>query len=94
MGSTALLFFQGLALGTAVSVLNHLLTSRALSRWGGMPPEKAKPRVLGVYIFRYMMNFITLFLVYKNLPVLVGAAAGLTAVKNVMAVRYLLKRRG
>ncbi|HHX95498.1 MAG TPA: hypothetical protein GX691_06755 [Clostridia bacterium] len=86
-------FLKGLAFGTSVSIFNYYLTVRLLSNWGGSV-HKGKSRVTVVFIIRYALNFLTLFLVYKNVPMLVGAAIGLTMVKNVLFFKYLIKRRG
>jgi hypothetical protein len=85
---------KGLLLGTSISALNHFLTLRVLGDWGKVSSHKAKGRVTGVLFLRYFLNFATLFLVYKNVPMLVGAAFGLTMVKNILFFKYLIKRKG
>lgn len=87
-------FAKGLLMGIFVSALNHFLTVRALGKWEGSIPSPAKGKVLGVYILRYALNFLTLFLFYKNVPALIGAALGLTTVKNILFIKHLIKRKG
>jgi len=85
---------KGLLFGTAVSAFNHFLTLRILSHWGEESAHRTRGRVAAVYFMRYLINFAVLFLVYKNVPVLVGTAIGLTMVKNILVVKYLIKRKG
>lgn len=87
-------FIKGLLFGTAVSAFNHFLTLRILRHWGEEGTHKTRGRVAAVYFMRYLINFAVLFLVYKNVPVLVGTAIGLTMVKNILIVKYLIKRKG
>lgn len=87
-------FIEGLIFGTAVSAINYFLTLRILENWGRTSQNKTKSRVTAVFFVRYALNFLTLFLVYKNVPMLVGAAIGLTMVKNILVVKNLIKRKG
>ena len=85
-------FIKGLIFGTSVSAFNYFLTLRILGDFG--QKHKAKGRLAAVFFVRYALNFLTLFLVYKNVPMLVGAAVGLTMVKNILFIKYLIKRKG
>jgi hypothetical protein len=86
---------KGLLLGTAVSAFNYFITLRALENWGeiGSRKAKAKGRTSLVFLVRYSLNFAALFLVYKNVPMLIGTGIGLTMVKNILFFKYLIKRK-
>ncbi|NLO89360.1 MAG: hypothetical protein GX088_03400 [Clostridia bacterium] len=87
-------FIKGLVFGTAVGVLNNYITVRAAYPKEELTSEKAKRRLGGAYIFRYIINFVALFLVYKNIPMLLGTALGLAVIKNIILISYILKRKG
>ena len=84
-------FLEGLALGMAVSIVNHLLTLLVLYR---SPPGKIKSRLFGVYVLRHALNILTLFLVYKDFYVLIGAGLGLVSVKSYLFIKFLVKGKG
>ncbi|MBC7342388.1 MAG: hypothetical protein H5U02_08040 [Clostridia bacterium] len=84
----------GLVFGTSVSVINHIFITWLLRRIDFSKADQAKGKVLGGYAVRYAVNFLALLAVYHNLPVLMGTGLGLTMMKNVLAVRYLLAKGG
>lgn len=84
---------QGLALGIAVSAINYLLLVQGEKKAESLPPEKGKNIVLQRYAIRYILNVLALFLVYKNAPMLIATAIGLTFNKNVLFFKYLFKKR-
>ena len=79
----------GLAFGLAVSSLNHLILMRGLKKGEGQEPPKSKNIILKRYGIRYILNIAALFLVYKNTPMLIATAIGLTLSKNLLFLRYL-----
>jgi len=87
-------FLKGLLFGTAVGVLNNFISIKAAFPKKSLNNEKTKRRLAGAYVLRYLINFSALFLVYKNIPVLMGTALGLTVVKNIILICYIYKRKG
>jgi ABC-type Fe3+-siderophore transport system permease subunit len=83
---------QGLAFGIAVSALNYLILLRGQKKAETLPPEKGKNIVLSRYAVRYILNVLALFLVYKNPPMLIATAIGLTFNKNILFFKYLFKK--
>lgn len=83
---------KGLLLGMAVSAFNNLLAVRVLgkAKAGG---SKAKIRIGAVFFFRFLVNFLTLFLVYKNPPMLIGTGFGLVVVTHLIVFKNY-KRKG
>lgn len=86
-------FLKGFAFGTAVSILNYFLLLLALRKWEQLDSKKFKIRIAAGYMLRLALNFLTLFLVYKNPPMLLGAGFGLTVMKNVMIIKNI-RRKG
>jgi len=82
----------GLAFGIAVSVLNHLILLQGQKAAKDMPPAKAKNTILLRYGIRYLLNLAAMFLVYKNPAMLIATAIGLTANKNFLFIKHLLKK--
>ena len=65
----------GFVWGLSVSLFNNFWTARALKN------PKSSTAVL-FFTCRQLINVLAMFLVYKNLPMLIGTALGLLAVKN------------
>lgn len=84
----------GFIFGTSISVINHIFISWWLKRIDFSKADQAKGKVLGGYAVRYGINFLALLTVYHDWPVLIGTGLGLTMMKNVLAVRYLLAKGG
>ncbi|PKM90131.1 MAG: hypothetical protein CVU87_03255 [Firmicutes bacterium HGW-Firmicutes-12] len=82
----------GLAFGIAVSALNYFILLQGQKKAETMPPGKGKNIVLMRYATRYIINLVTLFLVYKNTPMLIATAIGLTFNKNFLFIKYLFKK--
>lgn len=83
---------KGLAFGIGVALLNHLILVRGERRAEDMPPEKGKNVIMIRYGIRYFLDFLALFLVYKDAPMLIGTAIGLTMNKNFLFFKYLFKK--
>lgn len=81
----------GFLLGLAVSGLNHLILRRGLQISANLPAEKGKNIIMFRYGLRLILDFLALFAVYKNVPMLIGTAFGLTAIKNGLFIKYLFK---
>lgn len=82
----------GLAFGAAVSAFNYVILLQGQKKAETMPAEKGKNIVLARYAVRYVINIVALFLVYKNAPMLIATALGLTFNKNMLFVKYLFKK--
>lgn len=72
----------GFIWGLAVSAFNNFWTWKALNNVGGFFSRL-------VFIFRQGINLLAMFLVYKNLYMLIGTAVGLLAIKNVILLKNL-----
>jgi hypothetical protein len=83
---------QGLAFGIAVSALNYFILLQGQKKAETMPTDKGKNVILMRYATRYIINIVALFLVYKNAPMLIATAIGLTFNKNFLFVKYLFKK--
>jgi len=79
----------GLLFGIGVSVLNHFILKQGINKAANLPPEKGKSVIMIRYGIRYIFNILALFLVYKNTPMLIATAIGLTANKNYLFLKYL-----
>lgn len=84
--------FKGLLLGVAVSTVNNVLAAWTLGK-AKAGDSKAKVRIGVVFFLRFLANFFTLFLVYKNPPMLIGAGFGLVAVTHLIVLKNF-KRKG
>lgn len=83
---------KGLAFGILVAAFNHWLLLRGEKKAEGMAPEKGRNVILARYGIRYIIDVLALFLVYKDAPMLIGTAIGLTFNKNILFVKYLIKK--
>ena len=72
----------GFVWGLAVSLFYNFLTWRALTKPGNILNTL-------VFVLRQVLNVLAMFLVYKNLAMLIGTALGLLAVKNYIFVKNL-----
>lgn len=72
----------GFTWGFLVSLFNNFWTKRALYN------PKNKTAVV-FFILRQAINVLAMFLVYRNLPMLIGTALGLLAVKNYILIKCL-----
>ena len=70
----------GFVWGLAVSLFNNFWTVRALKN-----PKSGTAVVF--FTCRQLINVLAMFAVYKNLPMLIGTALGLLAVKNYILLR-------
>lgn len=84
----------GLLWGTAVSIGNHLYLQWTIKKNEHRSPDQGMLAVANCYITRYFINILAMFLVYRNMWMLVGTAVGLTVMKNVTIVReYIASRK-
>lgn len=79
----------GLVLGVAVSVLNHFILQQGVRKAAAVAGSKGTSIIMLRYGIRYLLNILALFIVYKNIPMLIATAIGLTANKNYIFVKYL-----
>ncbi|MDK2822303.1 MAG: hypothetical protein PWQ67_1888 [Clostridia bacterium] len=84
----------GFCLGLAVSIINYQLALRAYNKLSTDASEKFKKKFTTRLIIRYILNFVVLFLVHKNVPMLIATAFGLTMVKNYLLLQYTLGKKG
>jgi hypothetical protein len=84
----------GLAFGLLVSAFNHFLLIQGMRQAQNLPEHKAKNLITLRYGIRYVLNIAALFLVHKNMPMLVATALGLTASKNILFLRHLFGNFG
>jgi len=84
----------GFGLGLAGSVLNHWLMIRAYKNSGTNPAKDSKKRFAGGFLLRQFINILILFLVRKDMWMLISAAIGLTMVKNYILILYTLGKKG
>jgi len=73
----------GFVWGLAVSLFNNYWTWRAFTN------PKKKKNVL-IFSLRQGINVLAMFLVYKNLAMLIGTALGLLAIKNYILVKNMM----
>lgn len=82
----------GFIWGLAVSLFNNFWTNKAFSN--------PKPTAMAMFLFaaRWSINVLAMFLVYKNLAMLIGTAMGLVAIKNYILLKeigmLIHKRKG
>jgi hypothetical protein len=58
------------------------------------PPEQGMLAVSNCYIIRYFVNIFAMFLVYRNMWMLVGTGLGLTVMKHVTVIReYIASKK-
>lgn len=86
-------FLEGFFLGTAVGAFNYFMTVFALGNLEKTSGQKAKVRIGAVFFLRYVLNFLTLFLVYKHVPMLIGAGLALAAMTHIMVIKNI-RRKG
>lgn len=84
--------FLGLIWGAAVSVSYYGLMQWDVKRSSDLP-EQCVRKVINWQIVKYFINLMSMFVVYKNLWMLVGTGFGLTAMKNILVVRELCHYR-
>lgn len=82
----------GFIWGVAVSLFNNFWTARALA-----DPKNGKAVIF--FVCRQGINLLAMLLVFKNVPMLIGTALGLVAVKNYILIQCLFdmkkqKRKG
>lgn len=86
MASVLLPVLLGFIWGLSVSLFNNFWASKALSHAGS---KKATI----FFVCRQGINVLAMFLVYKNIPMLIGTALGLLAVKNYILIKCLANMR-
>lgn len=84
----------GFCFGLAISVFNHILVVIAVKKTEGQSESKIKNAVMSRYLLRYFTNIAALFVVYKNPPMLIATALGLTMVKNYLFIKQILGKKG
>ncbi|MGI6685653.1 MAG: ATP synthase subunit I [Bacillota bacterium] len=85
----------GVIFGSAVGILNHWLVWSALKQSEQLSPAKARNKVMGRYLIRYAINFITLatYLWHKDTYILIGTALGLSLMGKFLAVKYSILKK-
>lgn len=90
-----LFFFAGLIYGGAVAFLGHKIIHGAVMR--ATPTNDREVRLLQRRItvrwwLRFFIDIAALFVLYKILPMLLGAALGIIIFQNVLIVKYIKKK--
>ena len=82
--------FIGLFFGSTVGIFNHWLVWSAFKKSDRLPPAKARNKLMGRYLIRYAVNFLTLatYFWHRDTFILVGTAVGLTLMGKILAVKY------
>jgi len=85
----------GLVFGSLVGVFNHWLVWSALKKTEHLPPVKVRNKLMGRYLIRYGVNFLTMatYLWHRDTYILVGTAVGLTLMGKFLAVKYSLFKK-
>jgi NhaP-type Na+/H+ or K+/H+ antiporter len=83
----------GFLWGTLISVLNHYYLQRVLKKSKDQPPDRGMLAVVNCYIVRYFINIGALFLVYRDMWMLVGTAVGLMVMKNISLIQQYRESR-
>lgn len=84
----------GLLLGIAVSTINYSITMIVTKNINPNNIQYKKKRMMFSIYLRFMINFLVLFIVHKNIPMLIATALGLTFIKNVLFIKYLFCKKG
>lgn len=79
----------GLIFGFGVSVLNHFILQQGIQKAAASSDRKGQNIIMTRYGIRYILNILSLFIVYQNVPMLIATAIGLTANKNYLFLKYL-----
>lgn len=90
---TMVFFLEGFLLGTAFSLFNHWIVLLAFKGSENLPEHKLKGKIYSRYLVRHVINILVLFSVYQNIPMLLGAAIGLTTVKNALVIKHLIIKK-
>jgi len=86
--------FFGFFLGLAVSIFTYHLSLRMVKKYKLHPDAKKNKKIYIPIYLKYLLNFICLFLVHKNVPMLIATAIGLTMTKNYFIIKYTLGKKG
>jgi len=73
----------GFLWGLAVSLFNNFWT------WQAFTNPRKKKNIL-IFSLRQGINVLAMFLVYKNLAMLIGTALGLLAIKNYILLKNIM----
>ncbi|KJS20237.1 MAG: hypothetical protein VR72_15480 [Clostridiaceae bacterium BRH_c20a] len=84
----------GFSLGLIVSIINHFLTTRAYKKFEAEPDTEHKKKLTNWFFIRQILIIVVLFLVYRDMWMLISAAVGLTMVKNYILLQYTLGKKG
>lgn len=79
----------GLLFGLVVSILNYFILQQGIKKSTSLPDSKGQNIIMVRYGIRYILNILALVIVYKNAPMLLGTAIGLTANKSYLFFKYL-----
>ncbi|KJS85474.1 MAG: hypothetical protein JM58_08530 [Peptococcaceae bacterium BICA1-8] len=84
----------GFSLGLAVSIINHQLVIRAYKKLETNAQTQSKRKFTNQFLLRQFINIALLFLVRKDMWMLISAAVGLTMVKNYILFQYTIGKKG
>ena len=80
---------KGLVFGTSVALLNHFILIKGMKKAENKAGPEAKNTIAACYGIRYVLNIAALLLVHNNSVMLIAAALGLTAPKNLFIYKSL-----
>lgn len=83
----------GFLFGTAVSFFNHYIVIRLANQMNSQNINRLKGKLTLRYLVRFVTNILALFIVFRNTPMLIATAIGLTSVKNYLFIKYLFMKK-
>ncbi len=90
-----LLFLAGLVYGGAVGFLGHKIIHTAVMRATPTNDREVlllQRRITIRWWLRFFIDIVALFVLYKILPMLLGAALGIIMCQNILIVKYIKKK--
>lgn len=84
----------GFLFGSVISFFNHYIVINVANKMTSQNIRSLQGKMMQRYLVRFVTNVLALFLVYKNPPMLIATAFGLTSAKNYLFIKYLLKKEG
>lgn len=88
------LFCLGLAYGLAIGALNHFIMVRGWQKVNEYHIERAKRRLMARYMLRLAIYFVALLLVFRHVPMLIGAGIGMVLIPKFLAIKYIKLNKG
>ena len=90
-----LLFLADLVYGGSVGLLGHKILHTAVMRAAPTNDREVlllRRRISTRWWLRFFIDIAALFVLYKIVPMLLGAALGIIIFQNILIVRYIKKK--